>query len=80
MNALARVLDRGEIRTPNDPVLSAELRAYGGELLRRDILSVVRRTDQPLSSTARARLTFSRMSAALAVQTNGLGFSLSLSM
>ena len=36
--------------------------------------SVVRHTDGHLFSTARARVTFSRMSVALAVQMKGLGF------
>ena len=40
------------------------------------INSVVRHADGPLWRAARARLTFSRMSAALAVQMKGLGFSL----
>ena len=44
------------------------------------LASGLRQADQRLSSTARARLTFSRMSAALAVQTKGLGLSLCLSM
>jgi len=42
--------------------------------------SVVRQADCRLSRAARARLTFSRISAALAVQMNGLGWSLCLSM
>ena len=42
--------------------------------------SGLRQADQRLSNTARARLTFSSMSEALAVQTKGLGLSLCLSM
>jgi hypothetical protein len=42
--------------------------------------SVLRHTDCRLFSEARARLTFSRISAALAVQMKGLGFSLCWSM
>src|SRR5208283_1514846 len=42
--------------------------------------SGLRQADQRLSNTARARLTFSRTSDALAVQTKGLGWSLCLSM
>ena len=45
-----------------------------------EVTSGVRQADQRLSNTARARLTFSRMSEALAVQTKGLGLSLCLSM
>ena len=44
------------------------------------LASGVRQADQRLSRAARARLTFSRMSEALAVHTNGLGLSLCLSM
>jgi hypothetical protein len=44
------------------------------------VTSVVRQADQRLSNTTRARLTFSRTSDALAVQTKGLGLSLCLSM
>jgi hypothetical protein len=42
--------------------------------------SGLRQADQRLSSTARARLTFSRTSDALAVQTKGFGLPLCLSM
>ena len=42
--------------------------------------SGLRQADQRLSNTARARLTFSRMSDAFAVQTKGLGLSLCLSI
>ena len=40
----------------------------------RVLASVVRHTDGHLFNTARARVTFSRMSVALAVQMKGLGF------
>ena len=40
----------------------------------RPLTSVVRHTDGHLFRTARARVTFSRMSVALAVQMKGLGF------
>ena len=46
----------------------------------RKMASGLRQADQRLSSTARARLTFSRTSDALAVQTKGFGLSLCLSM
>jgi len=46
--------------------IESEIRYY--------ITSVVRHTDGHLFRTARARVTFSRMSVALAVQMKGLGF------
>ncbi len=42
--------------------------------LQHPVPSVVRHTDGHLFRTARARVTFSRMSVALAVQMKGLGF------
>jgi hypothetical protein len=67
-------------RTDSDStVLSRGIIARLGGL-RRSLAGVLRHTDCRLFSEARARLTFSRISAALAVQMKGLGFSLCWSM
>jgi hypothetical protein len=58
------------------PVLKCQ-RMAATQLLKRKYgitPSVVRHTDDHLFKTARARVTFSRMSVAFAVQMKGLGF------
>lgn len=63
------------------PICDLRDKAYAADTLlgawiRRFSASVVRQADCNLSRTARPRFTFSRMSLALAVQMNGLGFPL----
>jgi len=69
--------DSGQLRLPG-----WALEHKGGDWYEHAVLvtSGLRQADQRLSNTARARLTFSRTSEALAVQTKGLGLSLCLSM
>jgi len=58
--------------TERSAVVLWDLRWHGPHFLR--VPSVVRHTEGHLFRTARARVTFSRMSVALAVQMKGLGF------
>jgi transposase len=76
-------LSNGALEGMNNKIKLISHRSFGFHSAKNyiaAITSVVRQADQRVSSAARARLTFSTTSDALAVQTKGLGLSLCLSL